>query len=245
MKKYVKKILFGLFIALILFIALMIVINYNEEGEKVLPFKLSKIVIVSTINGNSKTGSDTIWDIDINQIHDFYISVAPENNTNNKETIKSITLKNFKINPQDVAGNKKILIPTGELGATLYSNSEENYIDSEIIIDGGAIDDLKYKQIGNMGGTIAFRYELENIGNFKGNDETEIKYDASILQKIGLDVQKLNTEIGFDLLIKTSKNISYKGNIKLQTPVGNLAENPSGEKVIEDFNNVVFKRVKE
>lgn len=244
MKKYVKKILFGLFIALILFIALMIVINYNEEGEKVLPFKLSKIVIVSAINGNSKTGSDTIWDIDLNQINDFYISVAPENNTN-KETIKSITLKNFKINPEDVAGNKKILTPTGELGATLYSNSEENYKDSEIVFDGGAIDDLKSKQIGNMGGTIAFRYELENIGNFKGNDETEIKYDASILQKVGLDVQNLNTEISFDLLIKTSKNISYKGNIKLQTPVGNLAENPSGEKVIEDFNNVVFKRVKE
>ena len=58
-------------------------------------------------------------------------------------------------------------------------------------------------------------------------------------------MQKLNTEISFDLLIKTSKNISYKGNIKLQTPVGNLAENASGEKVIEDFNNVVFKRVKE
>lgn len=244
MKKYVKKILFGLFIALILFIALMIVINYNEEGEKVLPFKLSKIVIVSAINGNSKTGSDTIWDIDLNQINDFYISISPENNTN-KETIKSIILKNFKINPDDVAGNKKILTPTGELGATLYSNSEENYKDSEIVFDGGAIDDLKSKQIGNMGGTIAFRYELENIGNFKGNDETEIKYDASILQKVGLDVQKLNTEISFDLLIKTSKNISYKGNIKLQTPVGNLAENPSGEKVIEDFNNVVFKRVKE
>ncbi len=244
MKKYVKKILFGLFIALILFIALMIVINYNEEGEKVLPFKLSKIVIVSAINGNSKTGSDTIWDIDLNQINDFYISVAPENNTN-KETIKSITLKNFKISPEDVVGNKKILTPTGELGATLYSNSEENYKDSEIVFDGGAIDDLKSKQIGNMGGTIAFRYELENIGNFKGNDETEIKYDASILQKVGLDVQNLNTEISFDLLIKTSKNISYKGNIKLQTPVGNLAENPSGEKVIEDFNNVVFKRVKE
>lgn len=244
MKKYVKKILFGLFIALILFIALMIVINYNEEGEKVLPFKLSKIVIVSAINGNSKTGSDTIWDIDLNQINDFYISVAPENNTN-KETIKSITLKNFRINPEDVAGNKKILTPTGELGATLYSNSEENYIDTEIVVDGGTIDDLKSKQIGNMGGTIAFRYELENIGNFKGNDETEIKYDASILQKVGLDVQKLNTEISFDLLIKTSKNISYKGNIKLQTPVGNLSENASGEKVIEDFNNVVFKRVKE
>ena len=240
MKKYVKKILFGLFIALILFIALMIVINYNEEGEKVLPFKLSKIVIVSAINGNSKTGSDTIWDIDLNQINDFYISIAPENNTN-KETIKSIILKNFKINPDDVAGNKKILTPTGELGANLYSNSEENYKDSEIVFDGGAIDDLKSKQIGNMGGTIAFRYELENIGNFKGNDETEIKYDASILQKVGLDVQKLNTEISFDLLIKTSKNISYKGNIKLQTPVGNLSENASGEKVIEDL----FKRVKE
>ena len=153
MKKYVKKILFGLFIALILFIALMIVINSNEEGEKVLPFKLSKIVIVSAINGNSKTGSDTIWDIDLNQINDFYISVAPENNTN-KETIKSITLKNFKISPEDVVGNKKILTPTGELGATLYSNSEENYIDTEIVVDGGTIDDLKSKQIGNMGGTI-------------------------------------------------------------------------------------------
>ena len=118
MKKYVKKILFGLFIALVLFIALMIVINYNEEGEKVLPFKLSKIVIVSTINGNSKTGSDTIWDIDLNQINDFYISVAPENNTNNKETEKSSLYFNLKKNPTEkniftkksefIAGNVKI-----------------------------------------------------------------------------------------------------------------------------------------
>ncbi len=244
MKKYVKKILFGLFIALVLFIALMIVVNYNEEGEKVLPFKFSKIVIVSAINGDSKTGTDTVWDIDLNQINDFYISIVPENNSN-KETIKSVTVKNFKISPQDGVGNKKILSPTGDLGATLYSNSEENYKDSEIVFDGAATDDLKSRQIGNMGGTIAFRYELENIGKFKGNDETEIKYDASILQKVGLSVENLNTEISFDVLIRTSKNVVYKGNINLQTPVGNLNENASGEKVIEDFSNVVFKRVKE
>ena len=74
MKKYIKKILFGLFILAILFIALLVVIKYNEEGEKSLPFKLSKIVIMSTISGDSKSETDTIWDIDVKQINDLYLS---------------------------------------------------------------------------------------------------------------------------------------------------------------------------
>ena len=84
MKKYIKKILFGLFIVVILFTAVMIIIKYNEEGEKTLPFKLSKIVVVSTVNGTSKNGSDTVWDIDINQINDLYISFEAEKKEENE-----------------------------------------------------------------------------------------------------------------------------------------------------------------
>ena len=244
MKKYIKKILFGLFIVVVLFTALMIIIKYNEEGEKTLPFKLSKIVIVSTVNGTSKNGSDTVWDIDVNQINDLYISFEAERKEEN-ETIESITFKNFSINQAKELGNSKILAPSGDFGVNLFANSSENYKDKEIRFSGAETDDLKKQQIGNLGGTTSFRYELEGIGNFKGNDETEISYNGSILKRIGLSLDDLKTDLSFDILITTSENIVYKGNINLQTPVGNIVEEGSSEKIIEDFSSVVFKRVKE
>lgn len=244
MTKYIKKILFGLFIVVILFTALMIILKYNEEGEKTLPFKLSKIVVISTVNGNSKSGSDTVWDIDINQINDLYISFEAEKKEEN-ETIKSITFKNFSINQAKELGTAKLLAPTGDFGADLYTNSSEDYKEKEITFSGAETDDLKKQQIGNMGGTTSFRFELEKIGNFKSNDETEVSYNGSMLKKIGLSLDDLKADLSFDILITTSENIVYKGSINFQTPVGNIVEEGSSEKIIEDFSNVVFKRVKE
>jgi len=243
-KNYLKKILFGLFILLILFIALLIIVKYNEEGEKSLPFKLSKIVIISTIDGKSKGQTDTIWDIDINQINDLYISFD-EGDRKEKEIIESITFNNFSINQSKKLGEIKILAPTGDFGSTMYSNSTENYFDKDIVYNGGETNDLKKLQIGNTGGTTAFRIEMANIGNFKSNDETVISYDGSILQKIGLTSEDLKADVNVVITIKTNKNNYFRGNIEFQTPVGNLMEKSSCEKVIEDFSNIVFKRVKE
>lgn len=244
MKKYIKKILFGLFILAILFIALLVVIKYNEEGEKSLPFKLSKIVIMSTISGDSKSETDTIWDIDVKQINDLYLSFEADKR-DEKELIEKIIFRNFTIEQAKKIGDVKVLSPTGDFGIGLFSNSNENHIDDEIVFDGAETNDLKKLQIGNSGGTTAFRIEIGNIGNFKSNDETEIKYDGSILQKIGLTNEDVVANVGFDVVITTSKGSIYKGNINFQTPVGNLVEKASCEKVIEDFSNVVFKRVKD
>ena len=64
-------------------------------------------------------------------------------------------------------------------------------------------------------------------------------------KKIGLTNEDVVANVGFDVVITTSKGSIYKGNINFQTPVGNLVEKASCEKVIEDFSNVVFKRVKD
>ena len=50
-KNLFKRCLFLAIIAILLMIVISIIIKYDVEGEKELPFSISKILLVSTING--------------------------------------------------------------------------------------------------------------------------------------------------------------------------------------------------
>ena len=81
-------------------------IKYDVEGEKQLPFSISKILLVSTVNGNVVDDPENIWNIDISQINDIYMYI--DKTTNDEETIKEIELENFTINQAPQKGDIKI-----------------------------------------------------------------------------------------------------------------------------------------
>lgn len=240
-KNLFKKCIFIAVIVMMLTVVFSIMIKYDVEGEKQLPFSISKILLVSTVNGKVIDDQDNIWNIDISQANDIYMYID-KTIADTDETIKEIKLENFTINQAPKKGDIKILRPTGEL-SNLYTYSEQNYLDTSISYQGGVIDDLKSLEIANNGGILSFRCSLENLGKYVSNETEEIIYDGNLLRNLGVEVEELFFNLGFDVIITTSDNISYKGTLKLDMPIKTIIEEGSSNIEITNFDDVVFKRV--
>lgn len=240
MKSFLKKFLFFSAIIIMLLIVAFIIIQYDAEGEKSLPFSLSKILLVSTVNGDINDDPNNIWNIDISQVNDIYVYINKTQDVD--ETIKEIKLENFIVNSNPQKGTIKLLRPTGEL-SNLYTYSEQDYLNSEIIYQGGAIDDMKALEIANTGGMLGFRIALNELGNYVSNENEEIIYDGNLLKNLGISLEEIKFSMSFDIIITTSDNISYKGTVNIDMPIDTIIEEGSSHKEITDFSNVIFKRV--
>ena len=239
-KKLIKWAILVVIILAVVGSVTYIMLKYDVEGEKQLPFALEKILIISTVDGQANEDQENTWNIGIKQVNDIYIYI---NKTVDKDlTIKQIKLENFQVNKNPSKGKVKLLRPTGDL-PNLYSYSEEDFLSKDLTFLGGKIDDMKALEISNEGGVIGFRFSLEDLGNFVSNDVEEIAYDGSLLSGLGVSVDDIKFNVSFDIIITTSENINFKGTITLDLPVGNIVENGTENKEITNFENVIFKRV--
>ena len=240
-KNLLKRCIFIAIIVMALTVVFSIMIKYDVEGEKILPFSISKILLVSTVNGTVVDDPENIWNIDISQVNDIYMYI--DKTLEGEETIKEIRIENFNVIKVPEKGDLKILRPTGEL-SNLYTYSEQNYIDSGITYQGGVIDDLKSLEIANNGGILSFRCALENLGKYVSNEtESDIIYDGNLLRNLEVEVEEILFNIEFDIIITTSDNISFKGTINLDMPINTIIEEGASNLEITDFSDIVFKRI--
>ncbi len=240
MKNFLKKFLFISVIVIMLLIVAFIIIQYDAEGEKSLPFSINKILLVSTVNGDIVDDPSNIWNINITQVNDIYMYINKTEETD--LTIKEIKLENFNIVNKPQKGNVKLLRPTGEL-SNLYTYSEQDYLSSEIVYQGGVIDDMKALEIANTGGVLGFRFSLNDLGTYVSNENEQIIYDGNLLKNLNISLEEIKFSASFDIIITTSDNINYKGTVSIEMPIDTIIEEGSSHKEITDFNNVVFKRV--
>ena len=236
-----KKCLFAAFLVILFTIVISIMIKYDVEGEKELPFSISKILIISTVDGTLNEDTENIWNIGITQVNDLYLYIDKTIEDDN-QTIKEIKIENFVINKKPSMGKLKVLRPTGEI-ANLYTHSHQDYLNDKIVYNGGVIDDLKSLEISNNGGILGFRVAVEDLGNYVSNEDKEITYDGKLLSDLGVTVSEISFDMNFDIIITTSENISFKGTINLNMPIETVIEEGSSSKEITDFSNVVFKRI--
>lgn len=239
-KSLIKKGVFIVILFILIIIAIFVVVRYQVEGEKDMPFYIEKILITSMVDGDTIVGSQNLWDIELSQPNDIYIYVSEKENS--KETIKNILVDNFKINTKSRIGNLKILRPTGNF-KNLYEYSQEDYFDKCIEYIGGTNDDLKILQINNKGGIIGFRANIDNLGNYTSNEDEQIIYDGSLFEKIKISLEDIKNNMSFDVTIKTNNNISYKTTITIDLPVDDLIKNGNSSVEINGLEKLVFKRV--
>lgn len=240
-KNLFKRCLFIAVLIIVLMVVVSIIIKYSVEGEKRLPFSIGKILLVSTVDGNVVDDPNNIWNIGVTQVNDIYMYInqtIKEDDT----TIKEIKFENFIVNKEPQKGKVKLLRPTGEL-SNLYTYSQQDYLSGNITYLGAAIDDMKSLEIGNKGGIVGFRFSIEDLGSFVSNENQEITYDGKLLSNLGINIEEIQFNVSFDIILTTSNNISYKGNISLDMPVENVIEKGSSSREITDFSNVIFKRV--
>lgn len=209
MKEKIKQIIdtkqFHICMVILIIVAILctvglITLKYNVEGENNLPFELSKITVISTIEGNDNEDANNKWNLTVNQNNDIYLYIKKNENYKTTEAIQSITLNNFNQEQTAKIGERKIYKPDANIESVIFKNAEEN--NTQKIEYNGALDSsIKELKISNQGGLVVFRYALDNIANYVSNDDAEINHDE-LLKKLNINNDDLKEKISFDVILK-------------------------------------------
>ena len=220
------------------FTAVMLILRYDEKGEENMPFDISKISVISSINGQDVKDTKNLWNKAVGQDNDIYIYIEKNNNYNKTEAIEKIILNNFKIDSSPKKGEISFYKPSNS-EKELFENTNEYKVE-EIVFTGEQATKLQELKISNQGGIVALRIANKNLGNYISNDK-EIDYN-NLLKKINITEEQIKTNISFDTTIVLAEGRSFKTTINLELPVEGVIENGKSSKEIngKDF---VFKMV--
>jgi len=238
-KKIFHLIMLIIIITIILFLAGVIILKYNVEGETNMPFKINKISIISSSEGIDKEATDTKWAFDLYQSNDVYIYIDKNKNYSKSELIKSINIENINIDANNKE-NIKIYKPSRQAENLIFKNSDENIVES-IEYVGDVETNLTNLKISNQGGIIAFRCSNNNLTEYKSDDE--IINHQELLKKCGIINDDLKFKIYFDLIINLESGKEYKTTINLDLPVDNVVESGTTSIEITNLTDFIFKRI--
>ena len=172
-----------IFIISILFIVGVISLIYSVEGENHLPFQLSKIVLISTIEGIDIEDTTNRWNLDVNQNNDIYLYIKKNEQYEDTEIIESIKLDNFNFIKAPKVGSAKILKPDSNMEGSIFKNTKENEVNNIEFI--GSMDSsIKELKISNQGGLVIFRYAIDDLGNYISNEDEQINHNELLKNEI-------------------------------------------------------------
>lgn len=225
-------------IILVLFVIMMWLLTYHEEGETNIPFKISKIVLVSSTDGIKAEEIQTQWAMNVNQNNDIYLYIDKNKNYGKTELIENVKISNFNISKETEKGEIKIYKPTTE-ESKMFSNTQEFEI-NELIHMGDLESNIKQSKISNQGGLIVFRCANNNISQYISTSATEVKYNE-LLKLTNVKQEDLNFSISFDIEIKVVDKKTYRATVNLELPVKDVIENGTTNIEITNLEDIVFK----
>ena len=224
-------------------VAVVIILRYNVEGEKEIPFEISKINVISSSSGEEmeNVAEPARWNLNISQNNDFYIYIEKNQNYKGRkeEVIQSIDIENFEINRQKEVGEIKLYKPDPESEKELFKNTEQNEI-QKIEYKGAPESNIKKLEMSNQGDLIYFRFTNKDIKEYASNDE-ELNY-GDLLKKAEIPEEDLKATIKFDLTINLVSRKSFKTTITAELPVKGVVEESTASGEIIDVNKLIFKR---
>lgn len=236
--KIIKIILTIVIVISLIFGLMMLMLKYHVEGETNLPFKISKIVIVSSTEGTEDMQTENTWSINVNQNNDIYLYIEKNANYGKTEIINTIKLRNFQIQKETENGNIVIYKPSSEENR-MFNNTQENEI-KEITYTGETEANLKQLKIANQGGLLAFRCANNNISKYISNEVQEVNHDQ-LLKITNVRQEDLKVNISFDIAIDVLNKNTYQATVNLELPVGNIITEGTTNLEITDLSDVVFK----
>ena len=226
-------------IALIFTIAIMI--QYEIEGEKNMPFEVEKILIISGADASEKESNEENmkWNIDINQFNDIYVLFKKNDEHNKGERISEVRVENITVKNAPKKGEIKMYKPSEDENKK-FDYNENSTVDGKLVFTGDDETKNSNLKISRDGGTIKVRIANTKVGEFVSNEGEEIQYDGTLIAKTNTTLDDLKADIKFDIVLVTDK-ITYRATIETEIPVGNIVEFGVSQKNIE-IKNIVFKR---
>lgn len=239
-KKIVHLILIITTIFIIVFIVGMFLLKYQVEGETNMPFKLTKISIIQSVEGNEVEDTGDIWNFNVNENNDIYIYIEKNSGYGKTEIIDTVTIDNIIINKGNNIGETKIYKPTTD-EKRMFINSSENEI-TEITYKGDLESNIKEQKISNQGGIVAFRYSINNLSQYISNSNNEIDH-SKLLQLTNIKEDDIQTTITFNITITLTTKRQYQAEVTMDIPAKEIIENGTNGIEITDFSDVIFKRI--
>ena len=240
-KKVIHICIIMILLIAIAFIALISILRYSEKGEINMPFTISKITIISTVDGKDVENPSFRWEKVVNQNNDIYIYIEKNENYRKTETISTVKLENFQVTSYPKKG-KIDFYKQSQKDGILYENIEQNLFQT-LEFNGAQTTNSKNQEISNQGGIIEFRCSNSNIGTYQSNEDDQINF-KELLKKINIEEESIKTTISFDIILRLDSGKTFKSeSIELELPNSNLVEEGTVGKELDSVNNIVFKRI--
>ncbi len=239
-KRIIHICIVAFILIMMIIISALLMLRYNVEGEKNLPFNLKGINIVSTAESNLTQDEEDVWHAGILQKNDIFFMIEKNSNYKKEDAIKKISFENF----QEIKTNEDMIVniyrPTTSVET--YDYSDEYKIQDSLEYLGGQSTNTETLQINNQGGLIGFSITSDNLGEYVFDENEKLPSDGRLLDKAGIKSEDINFKISFDLIIETESNHKFKANIVLDLPKGNILEEGVGTLEDTELENVIFKR---
>ena len=239
-----KKIFHIIMITAIVFVILcvtgILILRYQVEGESNMPFKITKISIVESVEGNAKQGTTEKWNLNINQNNDIYIYIEKNSSYGKTEIIEEVEINNIIINKQKEKGELKLYKPVVD-EKRMFINSAENEING-ITYRGELESNIKEQKISNQGGIIAFRYGINNLSQYISESDEQIDH-SQLLKLTNIIQEDLQTQLSFNIIIKLTSGKKYQATINLDVPTEDIIEKGTIGKEITELDGIIFKRI--
>ena len=101
---------------------------------------------------------------------------------------------------------------------------------------------MEKQEISQNGGMIAFRISNQDLAEYISNEEADLQYDGTLLQKAGITEQDIKIAASMDIIIEISKKEKYKGTLTLELPIEDFNEKSILGIEKTDLSDVIFKR---
>ena len=211
-KEKLNKVLALLIIVIAFAVTLMIMLKYKTEGETNLPFLLTKIMIVSSADSETKQENpdNYKWNMSINQYNDIYMEIKKNYEYKRDCYIKSVSIENLKISEPKIG--KEIAYMPNSTDGKQYVYDDNFIIKDKLTYNGASANNPKNLEIANQGGNVLFRIANRNTSEYVSNEDGEVAYNGTFLKKTNVNIDDIKVSVNFDVVIRTNK-LQYRGNV--------------------------------
>ncbi len=231
-------------IIIIIFVILcvggMLILRYEVEGESNMPFKITKISVVESVEGMENQDAGEKWNFGVNENNDIYIYIEKNSSYGKTEIIDSVEIKNINANKQKNLGELKFYKPVGD-EKRMFINLPENEI-TDITYSGELESNIKEQKISNQGGIVAFRYGINNLSQYVSETDEQIDH-SQLLKLTNITQEDLQTNLTFDIIINLNSGKKYQAPISIDIPTDEIIEKGTVGIDETDLENIIFKRI--
>lgn len=236
------KYLILLFLILIFSTTFFIMYKYYVEGEKNLPFNITKLVVISSAKTDDIEVNESTYEANVIQKNDIYLAIEKNENYSKEDSIKKVTINNFNVNELGKKG--KVKLYRTSVGEKTFEYIDSYEVKDSVVYTGNKGTNLKLEDmtISNQGGLIELSIILNELGKITYSENDNISADGRLLSRLQLTNNDIKTKVSFDMIIELAGGNTFKTTIFLDLPVDDIVSQGVCTNEI-DLSKLVFKRI--